>query len=57
MTYDDTPLVVDVLIRPEERRLPSLKSRLWLIRYIWSDEGSVLQILLIEHRKLVFVAS
>ena len=28
--HNDTPLIVDALIGPEERRLPSPKSRLWL---------------------------
>ena len=55
--HDDMPLVVDASIGPEERRLPSLKSGLWLMRYIWSDGGSVLQILSIEHGKLMFVTS
>ena len=52
-----TLLVVDASNGSEMRRLPEPMSRLWLMRYIWSEGGSVPRILSIEHGKLAFVAS
>lgn len=56
-THEVTPLVVGAANQSEMRRLPPPISRLWLMRYIWSDAGRDPRILSIEHGNVGFVAS